>query len=210
MGHGGSVQAAVAPWLGIGGAAMFVVIAASHLRHLIKTTDERRSWHACHVLMAIGMAFMYAPASIDSLGVPGTFWRLVFATAGVLAVFWALGGTDRALSPIWLLTAVDLAAMFYMWSAHAFVALSWLLVAYFVVEAAMWALDAYRQLDGGTPSLGWRMLPQESGSGALSPAPAAAATTASRSLIGELDIGVSMFAMALGMAYMLAAMQTMT
>lgn len=209
MGHGGSVQAAVAPWLGIGGAAMFVVIAASHLRHLIKTTDERRSWHACHVLMAIGMAFMYAPASIDSLGVPGTFWRLVFATAGVLAVFWALGGTDRALSPIWLLTAVDLAAMFYMWSAHAFVALSWLLVAYFVVEAAMWALDAYRQLDGGTPSLGWRMLPQESGSGALT-APAAAATTASRSLIGELDIGVSMFAMALGMAYMLAAMQTMT
>lgn len=205
MGGGVSIPAAVPPWLGLGGAAMFLVIAASHLRHLIKTTGERRPWHACHVLVAIGMAFMYAPASIDSLGVPAAFWRLVFAAAGVFAALWSLGGADRGPSAIWLLTAVDLGAMFYMWSPRAFVApLSWLLVAYFVVAAAMWALDAYRQLDGGTSSIGWRMLPQES---ALTVR--AAATTAPRSLIGELDIGVSMFAMALGMAYMLAAMQTM-
>jgi Domain of unknown function (DUF5134) len=205
MGH----SAAVPEWLGVAAAAMFVVVAASHLRHLIKTAGERRSWHACHVLMAAGMGFMYASVSIDSLGVPTAFWRLAFAAAGILAALWALGTASRAPSPIWLLTSIDLGAMFYMWSAHTFVApLSWLLVAYFVLAAAMWALDAYRQLDNGTPSVSWRMLPQESASGALT-VPVRAVATTSHSLIGELDIGVSMFAMALGMAYMLAVMQTM-
>jgi len=205
MGH----SAAVPEWLGVAAAAMFVVVAASHLRHLIATAGERRSWHACHVLMATGMAFMYASTSVSALGVPTTFWKLVFATAGMLAALWALGTTSRAPSPIWLLTSIDLGAMFYMWSAHTFVApLSWPLVAYFVLAAAMWALDAYRQLDNGTAGVSWRLLPQESASGALT-VPVRAVATTSRSLIGELDIGVSMFAMAIGMAYMLAVMQTM-
>ena len=209
MGHGAGVHAVVPEWLAMAGAAMFVVIAGSHVRHLMRTAGERRSWHACHVLMATGMAFMYASVSIDSLGVPTAFWRLVFAAAGMLAALRALGTTSRAPSPIWLLTSIDLGAMFYMWSAHTFVApLSWLLVAYFVLAAAMWALDAYRQLDNGTPSVSWRMLPQESASGALT-VPVRAVATTSRSLIGELDIGVSMFAMAVGMAYMLAVTQTM-
>lgn len=209
MGHGVGADAALPQWLAIAVGAMFLVIAASHLRHLIRTTGERRSWHACHVLMATGMAFMYASASLDSLGVPAAFWRLVFAAAGTLAALWALGTASRAPSPIWLLSSIDLGAMFYMWSAHTFVTpLSWLLVAYFVLAAAMWAFDAYRQLDNGTPSVTWRMLPQESASGALT-VPVRAVATTSRSLIGELDIGVSMFAMALGMAYMLAVMQTM-
>ncbi|HYB26078.1 MAG TPA: DUF5134 domain-containing protein [Solirubrobacteraceae bacterium] len=207
MTHG--AHAAVPVWLGIAAASAFVLIAVSHLRHLVKTADERRSWHACHVLIATGMVFMYASASVGSLGVPAAFWRLAFAAAGVLAALWALGGTSRAPSPLWLLTAVDLGAMFYMWSAHPFLApLSWLLVAYFVLAAAMWALDAFRQLDGGGPSISWRMVPGESGSGAVT-VPMRAVATAASSLIGELDIGVSMFAMALGMAYMLAVMQTM-
>lgn len=191
---------------------MFLVIAASHLRYLLRTTGERRPWHACHVLMAIGMAFMYAPGSIDPLDVPAAFWRLVFATAGALAAVRALGLSDRPPSPIWLLTAVDLGAMLYMWSTHAFAApLSWLLAAYFVVVAAMWALDAYRRLDGDRANIRWWMLPQEAEAGAFrSRAAVATATATSRSLIGELDIGASMFAMALGMAYMLAVMQTMT
>jgi Domain of unknown function (DUF5134) len=204
MGHGGAVPG----WLAFAGAGMFLLIAASHVRHLTRTAGERRSWHACHVLMATGMGFMYASASIGSLGVPTAFWRLVFAAAGTLAALWALGTGSRAPSSIWLLTSVDLGAMFYMWSAHPFSApLSWLLVGYFVLAAAMWAFDAYRQLDNGAPSVSWRMLPQESASGVLT-VPVRAVATTSRSLIGELDIGVSMFAMALGMAYMLAVMQT--
>jgi len=209
MGHGVGVHAVVPEWLAFAGAAMFLVIAASHLRHLMRTAGERRSWHACHVLMATGMAFMYASFSIDSLGVPTALWRLVFAAAGTLAALWAIGTASRAPSAIWLLTSIDLGAMFYMWSVRRLLApLSWLLVAYFVLAAAMWALDAHRQLDNGTPSVSWRMLPEESASGALT-VPVRAVATTSRSLIGELDIGVSMFAMALGMAYMLAVMQTL-
>ena len=79
------MRSLVSEWLGIAGAAVFVVIAASHLRHLTTATGQRRPWHACHVLIAVGMAFMYAPAAIDPFVIPAGFWRVVFALACVLA-----------------------------------------------------------------------------------------------------------------------------
>lgn len=196
-------------WLGIGAAAMFALIAVSHLRYLAGTRGQRRSWHACHVLMAAGMAFMYAPTSIDPLGIPDGFWRLTFASAGLMAAVWALGDGRRAPNLMWLLTALDLGAMLYMWSPGSSVAtLSWMLTAYFALQAAMWALDAYRRIDGSAPIVDWRLLSPVADArvGAIT---LARPTTASASLLGELDIGVSMIAMTLGTVYMLAAMQLM-
>ena len=57
-------------WMGVAWTAAFLAVAASHLRHMAATTGQRRPWHSCHVLMAVGMAFMYAPAQIDPLAVP--------------------------------------------------------------------------------------------------------------------------------------------
>jgi hypothetical protein len=205
--HTMGIHPAVPVWLGIVGAVMFLGIAASHLRHLANTEGQRRAWHACHVLIAVGMASMYSSAAITSLTVPAVFWKLVFAGAGVLTAVWAVNETGRAPTPMWLLTAIDLGAMIYMWSSHAFTeALSWLLVGYFVIDAVLWALDEYRHLDRNTLSISWRMLSPASG-GTTIAAPAVGVRSASQSLIGELDIGLSMVAMALGMAYMLAAMQ---
>jgi hypothetical protein len=197
-------------WLGIAWTAAFLAIAASHLRHMAQTTGQRRSWHSCHVLLAVGMAFMYAPAQIDPLAVPSAFWKLVFAAAGVIAAVWAIGGIGRVSTLIWLLTSIDMAAMLYMWSGPRrpdSAPLTWLLTAYLVAAAMMWSLDLYRRLDGATPIVSWQLLASESA--AITVTSSGSETAASRSLLGELDINASMIAMALGMAYMLIATQLM-
>lgn len=188
-------------WVGIVGVIVFALVAVSHLRHLAMTSGERVPWHACHVLMAVGMIFMYAPAALGLPNVPMTFWRVVFASAAVVAALWALGGGRRAPNLIWLLTAADLGVMAYMWSPGALAAgLTWVLVAYLAVEAGLWAVEAYRRVDGGASIVGWQVTSGESAAVAMS-----AATRTP--LLGEMNISVSMIAMTIGMAYMLAAMQ---
>jgi hypothetical protein len=193
-------------WLGAVWTAIFLLIAASHLRHTANNCGQRRAWHLCHVLMAIGMAFMYAPSAIDPLHVPAGFWGLVFAAAGLVAVVWALGGIAPVPTLIWLLTSIDLGVMIYMWSGSAQTTaapVTWFLVVYLVASAATWMLDLYRRLDGAAPIFSLQIL-------AGQPNASIAITNSAResaSLLGELDINASMMAMALGMAYMLAAMQ---
>lgn len=204
MSHGSAhgVVNLLPEWLGVAGVAIFALIAVSHLRHLTMTKGERGPWHACHVLMAAGMAFMYAPAAIDLPSIPMMFWRVAFAVAGVIAGLWALGDRRRAPNLIWLLTAVDLGAMVYMWSPGSWVApLTWILVAYLASEAALWAVDAYRRVDGSAPIIGVTMVPAGIDSGAV------AVTAAPASLLGDLDISASMIGMTLAMAYMFVAMQ---
>ncbi len=211
--HGVAAQALnlLPAWMGAAWTVIFLVIAASHLRNMTQTTGQRRPWHACHVLIALGMAFMYAPPQIDPLTVPSAFWKLVFAAAGVIAAVWAIGGVGRVSMLIWLLSSIDLCAMIYMVSGPRrtdAAPVTGLLTAYVLGEAALWALDLYRRLDGMTPVVRWGILASESG-GTLSAASIGGDGASSGSLIGELDISASMIAMALGMAYMLVAMQLM-
>ena len=199
-GGGGSGMSALVPeWLGIVGAVVFVAIAASHLRHLVRAVGQRRPWHACHVLVAVGMAFMYAPAAIDPLSVPARFWQIVFAVACVLAALWSISGTQRTPTLMWLLTAADLAAMVCMWTANVSASLRWALVLYLSVQASLWALDAYRRVDGAAPVINFS---------AMSAAPAGVslplAATRAESLLGDVDISVSMVLMSIGMAWMFA------
>jgi hypothetical protein len=200
----------VPTWMGVVWTVVFLAVAATHMRHMTQTTGQQRPWHACHVLMAAGMAFMYAPTQIDPLAIPTPLWRLVFAATGIIASLWAIGGVGRISTLIWLLSSIDLYVMLYMWSgprgADA-APLTWILAAYLLAEATMWALDLYRRLDGMTPFVSWRLLASESGA---TPSAAAIATEAiSGTLLGELDISASMIAITLGMAYMLVAMQLM-
>ena len=197
-------------WMGVAWTAAFLGIAASHLLHMAQTTGQRRPWHSCHVLLAVGMAFMYAPAQIDPLAVPSAFWKLVFAAGGVIAAVWAIGGIGRVSTLLWLLTSIDMAAMLYMWSGPRrsdTAPLTWLLAVYLSAAGMMWAFDLYRRLDGATPIVSWQLLASESG--AMSITASGNETAPARSLLGELDINASMITMALGMAYMLVATQLM-
>lgn len=192
-------------WLAIIWALVFVLICVIHVRHVLDTHGQRRLWHSGHVLMAAGMAFMFAPTSIDHFNIPTTFWQLAFANAAGVMLAWIIAQalSGRAVNTLWVVITIDLAAMVYMWSANGFVApITWLLVAYFAIQAVLWATNTFRSLDREhqIPGLS-RIQINPDGTASIS-----AAATA-EPLVCELDLRPTMAAMALGMAYMFAAMQ---
>jgi Domain of unknown function (DUF5134) len=190
-------------WLALIWTAVFVSIAVSHCRHLLATRGQLRVWHSGHVLMAVGMVFMYAPAAVEPLTITPDAWQLTFSLAVGSSLVWVLAQLlDRLpINVLWVLMGVDLAAMLYMWVPGAFSAtLSWLLVAYFAVQACLWATGSYRRVDGL-----WRVVsrPVASVQGTIA---ISLAAVRSQPLICDLELRPSMTAMAAGMAYMLAAM----
>lgn len=188
-------------WLAVIWTLAFIAIVAVHVRHVRDSDDgQRRIWHSGHVLMALGMAFMFAPASIDHFDIPAGFWQLAFANGAIAALIWiliqALDG--RAVNVLWLVMAFDLAAMAYMWSPSGFQApITWLLVAYFAAQSLLWVSDRMRDVDRKT-LLGASVSVTPGGAVAIS---------AAEPLVCFRDLRASMFVMTLGMAYMFAAMQ---
>lgn len=201
MSGGGSGTTNILPeWLAVIWTLVFVAIVVIHVLHLRDTTGQRRLWHSGHVLMGLGMAFMFAPASIDHFDIPGGFWQIAFADGALAILAWMLaqGLNGRAINVLWLTMAIDLAAMAYMWSPSGFQApLTWLLVAYFALQSLLWVTNRMREVDHKT-LLG--------GSFSVTP-DGAVAMSAAEPLVCFRDLRVSMFAMTLGMAYMFAAMQ---
>jgi hypothetical protein len=187
-------------WLAILWTLVFIAIIVIHVRHVLESHGQRRIWHSGHVLMAFGMTFMFAPASIDHFNIPSGFWQLAFANSAIMILAWVLAQalSARAINVLWLVMAIDLGAMAYMWSPSGFQApLTWMLVAYFAVQSLLWITNRMRGIDHKT-LLG--------GSFSVTP-DGALAMSAAEPLVCFRDLRVSMFAMTLGMAYMFAAMQ---
>lgn len=187
-------------WLAVLWTLAFLVILVIHGRHILESQGQRRIWHSGHVFMALGMAFMYAPASIDHFNIPTGFWSLAFANGAIAIVLWTMvqAFAGRGTNLLWLLLALDLGAMAYMWSPSGFQApVTWLLVAYFAGQAVLWGTDRMRSLDERT-ILG----------GAVSVTPEGAlVASVAEPLICYKDLRASMAVMTIGMAYMFAAMQ---
>jgi len=179
---------------------VFIAILVTHVLHLRETNGQRRLWHSGHVLMALGMAFMFAPSSIDHFNIPNGFWQLAFANGALAILAWMLAQAlnGRAINVLWAIMALDLGAMAYMWSPGALQApITWILVAYFAGQSLLWVSNLMREVDHKT-LLG----------GGFSVAPdGAVAISAAEPLVCFRDLRVSMFAMTLGMAYMFAAIQ---
>lgn len=190
-------------WLAVIWTFVFIAIIVTHVRHVLDSDGQRRVWHSGHVLMALGMTFMFAPSSIDYFNIPAGFWQLVFANGALAALAWMLvqALSGRAINVLWLVMAIDLGAMAYMWSPSGFQApLTWILVAYFVAQSLLWVSDRMRDVDHKTL---W--------GGSFSVTPGGAVTIeAAEPLVCFRDLRVSMFAMTLGMAYMFAAMQLLS
>jgi len=189
-------------WLAVLWTLVFLVVLVIHARHISESSGQRRIWHSGHVAMALGMIFMYAPASIDSFDIPTGFWQIAFADVALAILAWMLAQAmaRRAVNVLWLTMAIDMGAMAYMWSPTGFQApLTWVLVAYFAVQGGLWVTDRMRAIDHRTL---W-------GGGASITPGGAVALEAAEPLVCFSDLRYSMLAMTLGMAYMLAAMQLM-
>ena len=214
MGHGGGHSTPVGgmsmgaahdttnilpPWLAVIWTLIFIAIVVVEVRHLLDSTGQRRLWHAGLLLMAFGMALMFAPPSIDHFDIPSGFWQLAFANGALATLAWMLAQalSRRAIDALWLLLAIDLAALAYMWSPSGFQApITWLLVACFAAQSLLWAGDRMRNVDRELLLGGGSITPD----GAL-------AMTAAEPLIRSRDLRLTMSAMTLGIAYMFAAMQ---
>ena len=199
-GHGG--VSILPTWLAVIWTLVFLAIFVIHARHLRETRGQRRLWHSGHVLMAIGMVFMFAPSQVDPFDIPSSFWQLAFAGGALVILAWMLTEAleRRAINALWIVMATDLAAMVYMWSPNGYKpALTWLLVAYFTAQSLLWITDRIRAIDQRTISGSYSVT-----------AEGAIGTAAAQPLICYRDIRVSMTAMTLGMAYMFAAMQLMS
>ncbi len=189
-------------WLAVIWTLAFIAIVVIHTRHVLDSEGQRRIWHSGHVLMALGMAFMFAPASLDHFNIPSGFWQLAFANGAIAVLAWMLAQalSSRAINVLWLVMAIDLGAMAYMWSPSGFQApITWLLVAYFAAQSLLWVSDRMRDVDHRTLLRG----------GASVTPGGAVAISAAEPLVCFRDLRASMFAMTLGMAYMFAAMQLM-
>jgi Domain of unknown function (DUF5134) len=190
-------------WLAVIWTLVFIAILVIHVRHVLDSDGQRRIWHSGHVAMALGMAFMFAPASLDHFDIPSGFWQLAFANGALAVLAWMLvqAFLGQAINVLWLLMAIDLGAMAYMWSPSGFQApLTWLLVAYFACQTLLWATDRMRAIDHRTL-----------GAAGVSITPGGAvAISAAEPLVCFRDLRVSMAAMTLGMAYMFAAMQLLS
>jgi hypothetical protein len=190
-------------WLAVLWTLAFVAIVIIHARHVLDSDGQRRVWHSGHVAMGLGMAFMFAPASLDHFDIPSGFWQLAFANGALAILAWMLAQTlaRRAINVLWLVMALDLGAMTYMWSPGGFVApITWLLVAYFAWQSLLWVSDRMRAVDHRTIG----------GAGVSITPGGAVAISAAEPLVCFRDLRFSMMAMTLGMAYMLAAMQLAT
>jgi hypothetical protein len=187
-------------WLAVIWTLVFIAIIVIHARHVLESDGQRRIWHSGHVLMAFGMAFMFAPASIDHFNIPAGFWQLVFANGALAILAWMIAAalSGRPINVLWLVMAIDLGAMAYMWSPSGFQApLTWLLVAYFAAQSLLWLSDRMRSVDHRT---------LHGGGFSVTPG-GTVAMAAAEPLVCFRDLRASMFAMTLGMAYMFAAMQ---
>lgn len=203
MGTGHGATNILPDWLAILWTLVFIAIVVIHGRHVLESRGQRQIWHSGHVLMALGMAFMFAPASIDHFNIPSGFWQLAFANGAIAILAWMLAQalSGRAINVLWLTMAIDLGAMAYMWSPSGFLApLTWVLVAYFAAQSLLWVTNRMREVDHKA-LLG----------GSLSVTPGGAvAMSGAQPLVCFRDLRVSMFAMTLGMAYMFAAMQLLS
>lgn len=211
-------------WLDVACTVAFLVIVVAHAGHAVGVRGRSRPWHGVHVLMALGMLDMFWPADEMPVGAgPGEATFAVAAVGALAATAWFSRG-GRGVSWPWLVAAVDLgvmAAMFeLMDSRNALVTV--LLAAWCVVEAAGWAsgrLSAVAQrealsmaagegadVDGGHPVEGADL---GHGAAAVEGAaePRATVLTARRHGTYALTVRLSLVVMALGMAYMLLAMQ---
>jgi hypothetical protein len=201
MGSSGHGAVNILPtWLAVIWALVFLAIFLIHVRHLLDTRGQRRLWHSGHVLMAVGMAFMFAPSSIDHLNIPASFWQLGFGGAALVILTWILTEAleRHAVNVLWLVMVTDLGAMVYMWSPGGFrPAITALLAANFAGQSLLWATDRMRSIDRITlPGASFSVMSD----GAVGAAVA-------QPLICYRDLRVSMSAMTAGMVYMLVAMQ---
>lgn len=204
-------------WLGVTLGVVSLLIVVPHIRHMAVTTGQHRWWHVGHTVMAAGMGQMYLLGMGNELvnGIGLAVFALI--TVAMLATTVRCWVSEGKMNPLWIATAVDMAAMAYMYAPAGMrpTVVTWLFIAYLVGHAITWATGAWGKMPVfAVESAVMHVEPAVAHSSASGTAIVSGDGTAtmvprpSLGLSGRKDLGVrvTLTVMALLMAYMLAAM----
>lgn len=193
-------------WVRWAWAGLFGLTLGQHLAHVLRMCGLHRLWHSGHMLMAIGMGFMFLPRYN---GIPGWVWEVLFAAATALAGGYGLVMLHRGtrIDLAWITLVAGFAAMVYMWAmmdGFALAPISYAAALWFSGEAVGWftgELCGRRDKGWLPPAVARPRAGVKTGAYLTGSMPIAYAAT--------WPIRTTLGLMAAGMAYMLIGMQLM-
>jgi LysM repeat protein len=175
-------------------AALFAVL-IFHCSHLFHMGGERRWYHCAHVVMLLGMLYMYATVAFGLDWLPTSVWIIIYVATSAAIIGWMLVRymRRRSFGYLWILALAQQVAMIYMWMPMRYWVprLSYALAVYFALETIAWLTRAYNKPGPGNAF-----------AGASGPV---VIPLAHRSVFGDICMTI----MAASMAYMFAGMQLM-
>ncbi len=184
-------------WVSIIWIVALAAVLIFHCGHLVRMGGQHRWFHSAHIVMLIGMIYMYAMMAFDWKWISGNAWMWLYILTSLAMLIWMIAriAQKKPFSYLWILALVQQAAMIYMWAPMKYwvPAFTWALVVYFALETIAWLV-------------GWCNDDKEGRGNAVGPG--------DRSLVVPLGHGsalgnLSMAVMAASMAYMFAGMQLM-
>lgn len=198
--HGGGLGINLLPtWATMFWVPLLAAVCALHLIHLARARGYARRFHVVHLLVGLGMVYMFAPWTELPLPaeVPiGLFGMLTVLVGAFVGLELQMG---RRVNLLWFLAVIECAAMGYMFAVHhgsaQIPALSRMLVAFYVVLVAAWT---HGWLAEPAPGQRRSPVPYDLGSGSV-PARQLFCT-------GRWDLAAAEAAMSLAMAYMFLGM----
>lgn len=187
-------------WLRWAWVMAYSVIVVVHLRHALSKGGQRRAWHGVHIVMGLGMFYMFLSRPLKT--VPGFVWEIGFAVVAAVILGWILRvwAEKRAVNFLWTISVFHMLAMVYMFALPevSVAALTYVLAAYFVFESFAWLVGAFDDVGEKRRLLPFAIGPRS---------PESRAST--QPLVGAspFRLRATLSPMAAGMAYMFFAMQ---
>jgi|GEM_PF-1744395 len=124
--------------------AALAAVLIFHCLHWVRMAGQHRWFHGAHILMLVGMIYMYAMMEFKLKWVSGPVWVWIYSLTTAAIVIWMIVRfvQKKPFSYLWILVLLQQAAMIYMWLPMS----SWIpwfsyaLTAYFALEAIGWLL----------------------------------------------------------------------
>lgn len=140
-------------WVNILWMAALAAVLVFHCLHLARMGGQHRWFHGIHILMLIGMIYMFATMTWNWNPIPGGLWMALYVitTAGLILWMAVRMAQRRPFSWLWLLALVQQAAMIYMFAPGSAwtPGVSYALAFYFLIEALLWLLGICNDAEPG-------------------------------------------------------------
>ncbi|NQU37070.1 MAG: hypothetical protein HQ526_05660 [Actinobacteria bacterium] len=122
--------------------AALAAVLIFHCLHWVRMAGQHRWFHGAHILMIVGMIYMYAMMEFKLEWVSGPIWVWIYSLTTAAIVIWMIVRFvhKTPFSYLWIFALLQQAAMIYMWLPMS----SWIpwfsyaLAAYFALEAISW------------------------------------------------------------------------